>query len=303
MKTIANNVDQFVTEVRQQLADLTADEVQSLTENLADDLQERIDEEGATFALGDPVAYAAELRAAAGLGRVAAAPVQRGLVARWLLRAAAKAWDLLKSLKPVWWVLRAFVLHSMLFSNWNSVTIRVLPDSTASWLILIVFVAASVWLGQIRITKVWLKVLAVLINVILILGSLFWFARLYQIRNEYENAMIMLSSEGLVWHGNWVNDLKALDADGNVLSATTFIDQWGNKVFTAPTGQKEQDLNQIVGMTQVEAINWLTVHEYNAVDFRYETVVGVKPGMVTGVAYNLTSNGSEYVVEVTVSSR
>ena len=304
MNTLTNPVDEFVKQVRAELKDLTAEEIQSLTENLAEDLQERIDDEGAEFRLGDPVSYAAELRAAAGFAPSSRFDsAERSWLARWTLKLARSTWQSIKSVRPLWWVARAFVFYMIFASDWNTGTYRVFPDGTASFLFLGLLVVLSVQLGNGKLSWRWLKYPIIAINVVAIIGSTFWIARMNQIRQQYDDDVVMMNSEGLVWHGDWVNELKALDANGKVLPAATFLDQWGNKVFTAPTGDKAEDLNQIVGMTQVEAINWLMENKYDAVDFRYETVVGVKPDTVTGVSYNLSSNGSDYVVEVTVSTR
>ena len=88
-----NTVGEFARSVRAQLSDLPALDVEELTEGLEADLAERLAEGGEE--LGDPVAYAAELRASAGLAPKAplpaAVPLRRSLAikAREVLAAPA----------------------------------------------------------------------------------------------------------------------------------------------------------------------------------------------------------------------
>ena len=56
--------DEFAAKVREALSDLPPDELDELTDGLEADLAERAEESG--LELGDPSAYAEELRAAAG---------------------------------------------------------------------------------------------------------------------------------------------------------------------------------------------------------------------------------------------
>ncbi len=109
-----NTVGEFARSVRAQLSDLPALDVEELTEGLEADLAERLAEGGEE--LGDPVAYAAELRASAGLAPKAplppAVPLRRSLAikAREVLAglrahpSTASLIDFLIALRPVWWV-------------------------------------------------------------------------------------------------------------------------------------------------------------------------------------------------------
>ena len=130
--TLRPEVVDFLTRVREHLADLTADERDELLDGLDADLSEQLAEGGAT-ALPDPAAYAVELRAAAGLpavrtarsrgarrslgARLVAAPDD--LRARWLRLTqrndvTRSAWSLLEAVRPAWWVLRAWVAVTFL---------------------------------------------------------------------------------------------------------------------------------------------------------------------------------------------
>jgi hypothetical protein len=135
-------VHSFAQSVRDALADLPADEIDELTDGLEADLAERADELGGTDGFGDPVAYADELRASAGLpdraaaGRRATPPELRALIAaRWRAAASAVrgnpfgAWliDLLASLRPVWWVLRGWIVWQLCGALFFHETFAFLP--------------------------------------------------------------------------------------------------------------------------------------------------------------------------------
>lgn len=95
------DLNRYVDEVRRELADLAEDAREELTDGLAADLTELVEEQG-SGALPRPEEYAAELRAAAGL-----APATR----RQLLQPDwwRPAWDIVVAVRPVWWVARAWV--------------------------------------------------------------------------------------------------------------------------------------------------------------------------------------------------
>lgn len=135
-------VHTFAQSVRDALADLPADEIDELTDGLEADLAERADELGGTDGFGDPVAYADELRASAGLpergaaGRRATPPELRTLVAsKWRAAASAVrgnpfgAWliDLFVSLRPVWWVLRGWIVWQLCGALFFHETFTFLP--------------------------------------------------------------------------------------------------------------------------------------------------------------------------------
>jgi hypothetical protein len=120
--TALHPVDDFARAVRAALADLPADEVEDLTDGLEADLAERAsDEESPEF--GDPVAYANELRSAAGLppcdGRRSSS-VGSVLGSTWTdllggLRELqkhpliARLVAFIVALRPLWWAFRAAI--------------------------------------------------------------------------------------------------------------------------------------------------------------------------------------------------
>lgn len=155
----------FVAQVRARLADLTEEEREDLLGGLEADLAERL-AEGETD-LGDPVAYAAELRAAAGLEarprrwavRRPAAPRRplvdhvtelldalRGDWERWVARdpRVAEAWQVTQALRPAWWVLRAWVAVQLLDLMAGPVEKPTLLPSLGSQLLSVVLLLAAV---------------------------------------------------------------------------------------------------------------------------------------------------------------
>jgi hypothetical protein len=119
---VRSDVEQFVAAVREHFSDLDVAEREELLGGLEADTADLVAERG-TGALGDPGAYAAELRAAAGLPayaprRARALPtIGLGDVLDEVHRFWDRALDalpgsprgFLESLQPVWWVLRAVV--------------------------------------------------------------------------------------------------------------------------------------------------------------------------------------------------
>ena len=125
------DVRAYVTAVRSWLSDLPSDEVEDLTAGMEADLDERAAETGDRLGalLGEPEAYAAELRAAAGLAPrvvpvVGAGAAGPGLVEALvtLLRARADGiltrWPWLRELRPTWWLARGAAL-GWLLSMWT----------------------------------------------------------------------------------------------------------------------------------------------------------------------------------------
>jgi hypothetical protein len=154
------DLHRYVDEVRKALADLPADEREELTEGLAADLSELVEERGSGV-LPQPEQYAAELRSAAGL-----APRSGRIRREWAFpRAVMDAMDashahwvrlvdtlpgggpraFLTSLQPVWWVARAWVAW-MAAQDIRRPYVVVFDGL---WIaVLVVFVVVSVQLGR-----------------------------------------------------------------------------------------------------------------------------------------------------------
>jgi len=130
---LADCVSAYVREVRAELVDLPAEDVDDLTGGMEADLSELAAESGGDLIgrLGSPRLYAAELRAAAGLpergvgrgrrdgslsGAAARARVSWAMLTRahpWLRSATA----FLVTLRPAWWLLRGYLAAWALWST------------------------------------------------------------------------------------------------------------------------------------------------------------------------------------------
>ena len=167
---VAPEVRLFLARVRQELADLDGEEVLEITDGLEADLTELVSERGPS-ALGNPVEYAGELRAAAGLSPAARARAGRGVranVTRVLDGVHAK-WDalvdrsprdlgpLLGWLRPLWWVVRAWLAVQLVYvglfggGSYPGGTELVPHLRGFGWLLLLGAVVGSVQLGRGRL--------------------------------------------------------------------------------------------------------------------------------------------------------
>jgi hypothetical protein len=161
----------YADAVRRALADLPAKARDELLDDLPDHLAEVVaDGEGALVdRLGSPEAYAAEVRAAAGLrgpgptGR----SIDDRLIAAWgdardRLRVADRKLgpaigyrsvsDYLRLLRPAWWVVRGYLGAMVVAVITTGSDVGLLPrlggSTLAAILILGVFVPASIWFGR-----------------------------------------------------------------------------------------------------------------------------------------------------------
>ncbi|WP_193612418.1 HAAS signaling domain-containing protein [Nocardioides lijunqiniae] len=168
-------VEAFVADVRARLADLSDDEREELLGGLEADLSDQV-ADGADV-LGDPAAYAAELRAAAGLpersrsrrrlplpGRPTRASLTDDLDR---LRArffelveshpwSRQAWAIAEAARPAWWVLRAWIAVTFVdqaTGEWEYVTL--LPTLGVTLLGPAVLLAAIVVSVLIGLGRLW----------------------------------------------------------------------------------------------------------------------------------------------------
>ena len=157
----------FVAEVRARLADLPPEERQELTDGLEADLCDLVAEAGPE-ALGDPDAYTRELRAAAGLDPVTVRVAGHGRplgerVARLLDASHARwdravgglpgrPWEFVQTLRPLWWVTRAWVAVELLDLWFGGAPYAYVPRVGSLGLVLTVLaVVASVQVGRGRL--------------------------------------------------------------------------------------------------------------------------------------------------------
>ena len=259
-------VSAFVEKVRDRLADLSDEEREELVGGLEADINELVEDGGSVAELGDPRAYADELRAAAGLagprqGRaLGGAPrprpvgeqVQAALDTarrRWLELAGTPAlrpvWEVLVALRPLWWVARAWAAVTLLAQFVGTVNGRVdvVPQVVSRSVGLGLLVAAVVVSVQIGRRKVWpgsdlgrwvprLVLLGLNSFAVLVLALL---APLLPTQEEvalsyehgYSDGTGGSVGRGLLHRGRPVTNVFPYDAQGRPLTGVQLFDQDG----------------------------------------------------------------------------
>ena len=226
--TVPAEVRDFVAHVREQLADLDAEEQQELTAGLEADLADLVGERG-TGALVDPVAYARELRTAAGHDPVMRdRPAGRGVrdAAREAIDATHQSWNrlldsmpgdlrgFLVALQPTWWVLRAGTAWLVIQDIRGP---YIVFDWT--WLaLLVVCVIVSVQLGR----RVW--------GFDRLLGASVLARLLLVALNVFAVTMVPGAVDRLAWH---VAEAQAYQFASSVPG--TGADRGASVVFSGPT--------------------------------------------------------------------
>jgi hypothetical protein len=231
----------FAAAVRTALSDLPPDEVDELTDGLEADLAERLDDTSdAAAGLGDPLAYAEELRAAAGYPPRSArshlgatlpdlSTLRQELVRRWNALAAqpavAAVASFLLALRPVWWVLRGAAAYALLasFLGINGVTF---------WPIAVAVIVLSVQLGRGRMLgRAWVRWALRAVSAIVIVAApvmtswalTAWNDSMYPMYEETWSP-----AQALSYNGVPIDNVFAYDAAGQPIERVQLFDQAGN---------------------------------------------------------------------------
>lgn len=157
----------FALAVREHLDDLPTDELDEIVGGLTADLADQAADNDGVLDVGDPAAYAEELRTAAGLPPRTAARRRvplgtrirgwRGRATQSIRRSPIGAWflDLLLVLRPVWWVLRGYGIYVVALSviitrvgNGGRLDHWMVPDSPLEWGAVAVLAVISVQWGR-----------------------------------------------------------------------------------------------------------------------------------------------------------
>lgn len=268
-ETTTPEVHAFVTRVRELLHDLTVEERRELTDGLEADLLDQVSDAGPDTLL-DPDDYARELRLAAGFAATAS-PVPgstRGPGVRARLTALLDAagdrweravsglpgrpWEFLVSLRPAWWVVRAWVAVELVDLVWDRGGLwpgLSLVPSLAGWglPLLVVAILLSVLLGRgvlwpsprhgvlARVVLLALNVLAVLV-LPAVLSSL---VSADDVRAQdssgsyqegYRNGIEQMTKAGMYVDGRWITNIFPYDAQGRPLVGVQLFDQTGKPV-------------------------------------------------------------------------
>jgi len=263
MKTMTETpVQTFAAAVRAELADLPKREIEELTEGLAADLEERFAEEGDSFSPGSAVAYAAELREAAG---VSPKTTKRKAFSAAVLVENTEAWfrrssfgttviDFGISIRPVWWVLRAVI--AWLFISWFGVNL------TDTWALLPIFVFLSIQWGRKKwFTNRFFAAILLPLNLLAIAMVIPAQDMASRAANEYNRMSVSLNEVwsnqyGLVLNGVPVEQVRAFDANGLEVTGLSFRDQTGSPILPSETYQG--------ALIQVPNFTGMTLQEVNS---------------------------------------
>jgi len=225
-------VTAFAKAVRRELTDLGPDILDDLTDGLEADLADKLAD---GEPLGDAAAYAAELRAAAGVdpGKQAS-PFDRfrkdltevgsnvrGLVSRhaWL----AGVVSFLVSIRPVWWVLRAWAVFYIVTSSGY-------PRNEVGFLTLCAFVVLSVQWGRGKwLPWRWARGALVVVSIIAAFAVPAATSSLFNAVQFADNFVPEeFISSGLTADGRTVTNIFAYGPDGKPLTDVQLFDQNGD---------------------------------------------------------------------------
>lgn len=233
--SIDEQIRSFAASVRGHLDDLPDEELDDILGGLSADLAEQAADNDGVLDLGDPAAYAEELRSAAGIPPRGDSPKRPPLRERFLVwragvaanirRSAVGAWvlDLLVALRPVWWVLRGFALFffiKVLVANlppWPYVPYfdQTMPASPLEWLLLAAATMVSIQWGRgLWLPKNPLRHLRTIVSVIAVILLPFAVGSSLTPRIEYIETG-GYQPQGLLLDGVQINNIFAYDADGN----------------------------------------------------------------------------------------
>ena len=239
---LAECVAAYVREVRAELADLPAEDVDDLTGGMEADLSELATESGGDLIgrLGTPGLYAAELRAAAGLPDRAVGSGGRQhrplreqvaldrasltrLVGRhpWLRLAT----DFMVTLRPAWWLLRGYLAAWALWSMLSGNTRGVRPHSFLHLVMAIAAIVVSVQLG-----RGWLKHRAVTSPLLVLANSaLVVTALVASVSTDvsYYSGNAYSPSPGVSLDGAQVGNIYVYDSNGNRMTGVRLFAQDG----------------------------------------------------------------------------
>jgi hypothetical protein len=257
-------VQRYLDEVRAALGDLPPDERDELLEDLSDHLATVLAEDAGSLRdrLGEPAAYASELRAAAGMGAAAPRGPRRDRDwwrERWgrvdrrvgttLGHDALTEW--LRTLRPGWWVLRGLLVGALLLA-----AAEVRPEGPGllfALLVMLALVAVSVRLGVamrgVRGWAQWVTGLGSFVLVVIALG-VFDPSRLWTVP----------SPASTVIYNNPVEEVYPYDADGRPLQGVRLFDQNGMPINIGITGRCQAELTR-----PLDVLSWLRLNDGSAV--------------------------------------
>lgn len=271
-------VAEFLDKVRDRLSDLTEEQRDDLLGGLEADISELVDDGGSVAELGDPRAYADELRAAAGVSpavhrsgvrrpRMPRRPTRKSVAAQiddaragweqlmasrpWLVQ----TWEVVQTLRPAWWVLRAWVAVQALdlaTGPWEHATlVPRFGDDLSGLLLLLVAVVGSVLLGLRRVWPASHSPGSVLARVVLLGLNALAVLLLVHVADSFPSSSFVNELDhpnasgifrpskqpGLLNDGRTVRNVFAYDAQGQPLQGVQLYDQTGKPLAIDPDAQ------------------------------------------------------------------
>ncbi|WP_368496975.1 hypothetical protein [Herbiconiux sp. A18JL235] len=251
--TLDKAIAEFAAAVRRHLDDLPLEEIDDLTGGLEADLSEQASDEQGDLHLDDPASYAAELRASAGLPpRTSSALPLRRRVRQQLDELEAATRRVVHStrvgsglagfalaLRPVWWVLRGWVVYQLLTVVMLGRS-ELVPSGFFLWVVLFASIVLSVQWGRGRWAPgSFLRVLRVAVSVIAIVALPFvtvWALNEARANQGYDPVAAYPDPTGLQLDGERVTNIFGYDAEGNPITDLQLFDQNGNPLVTVGAG-------------------------------------------------------------------
>lgn len=319
MSSITRSPNQdFADAVRAELADLSREEIADLTDDLEAAINDRLAEEGEHFNPGSPAEYAAEMRAAAGLP---APKTGRRRVTIEAINARSVTWfrkrqftsvifDFGLTLRPFWWVLRAYVAWLLFFEAifFGGNSNRLLPKSSVEWLFLIAIMVVSVQLGRNRwFTSKFFQVAVLPLNIL----ALVLVPVSIGVADQRETEITYLetyinelpATDGLRINGQAITDLKVLDTNGQLVADAIIQDQNGLPVIaygkTDPALLLE--VPDLKGLNLNQAIASLNRLGFGAVDINYLVAIDSSNQNAAVVEYTTPLAGAKIAPDVVLT--
>lgn len=270
--TLDEQIRSFAAAVRAHLDDLPADELDEIVGGLTADLTDQAADNGGVLDLGDPAAYAEELRSAAGLPprtetrRRTPLGVRirgwRDRTAQGIRRSPIGAWvlDLLLVLRPVWWVLRGYGIYVVVLAviitkvgNGGALDHWMIPDTALEWGAVAVLAVVSVQWGRGQwLPKNALRHIRTVSSVVALIALVVTLPAAFTPRVEYVGDEYGLQG-GLRLDGVQINNIFAFDAEGDPIDQVQLFtgkgtpinlygQNGGQRLYSEKTGETEVGL-------------------------------------------------------------
>lgn len=270
---IRPDVAEFLDKVRSRLSDLSEEQREDLLGGLEADFSELVGDGGSLAELGDPRAYADELRSAAGVepargragneqrrprrsSRQATQEILDGSKDKWEALMGSRpwlqqTWEVVATLRPAWWLLRAWVAVQVLDASlgpWEHRTlIPRFGDDVSGLALLLAASVLSVLIGLRRAWPASMSPRSVFSRIVLLALNSFAMLMLAVVVDDFPSAnyihgrnhpaatgMFQEDQRGLVSDGRPVRNVFAYDGDGQPLQGVQLFDQRGEPLAIDP---------------------------------------------------------------------